>query len=101
MIGSGLEGVVTVIDASDRPFAPGTHFPVTCVVTSKASGQDFKLEAPCAAENASGDQWYSVSGRDSGDIETGGGGGLELAGSNDGCAWRELDQTGLDDHRQG
>ena len=24
-----------------------------------------------------------------------------LAGSNDACAWRELDRTGMDDHRQG
>ena len=78
--GGSLKGVVTIIDASDGPFAPGAHFRVTCVVTSKTSGQDFMLEAPCTADDASGDQWYTISKRDSGDIETGGGGGVELAG---------------------
>ncbi len=78
--GGTLKGVVTIIDASDGPFAPGAHSPVTCIVTSKASGQDFKLEAPCTAQSASGDQWYTLSTRDSGDIETGGAGTLELAG---------------------
>lgn len=78
--GGSLKGVVTVIDASDGPFTPGEHFPVTCVVTSKSAGQDFKLEAPCSAEDAAGDQWYTMSRRDSGDIESGGAGTLELAG---------------------
>ncbi len=78
--GGSLKGVVSVIDASDGPFAPGAHFPVTCIVTSRTSGEDFMLEAPCTAEDASGDQWYTTSRRSSGDIETGGGGGMELAG---------------------
>lgn len=78
--GGSLEGVVSIIDASDGPFSPGAHFRVTCIVTSTTSGQDFTLEAPCTAGDASGDQWYTISRRDSGDIDTGGGGSLELAG---------------------
>lgn len=78
--GGSLEGVVSIVDASDGPFSPGAHFRVTCIVTLKASEQNFTLEAPCTADDASGDQWYTVSRRDSGDIETGGRGGLELAG---------------------
>lgn len=78
--GGSLEGVVSIVDASDGPFAPGAHFRVTCIVTSKTSGQAFTLEAPCTADDASGDQWYTISRRDSGDIEAGGAGGIELVG---------------------
>ncbi len=78
--GGTLDGVVTIIDASDGPFVPGAHARVTCVVTSKASAEDFTLDSPCTARDASGDEWYTISRRGSGDIETGGAGGMELAG---------------------
>ncbi len=77
--GGSLDGVVSIVDASDGPFVPGAHFRVTCIV-SVVAGQEFDLHAPCTAEDESGDEWYTVSRRGSGDIESGGGGGLELVG---------------------
>lgn len=78
--GGSLKGVVTILESSGGPFVAGTSDQVTCVVLSRRSPDTFDLETPCTATSASGDRWYTLSKRDSGDIEEGGPGTLEIVG---------------------
>ena len=74
MTGGTLEGVITVLQSSGGPFVEGTHERVTCLVHARRSGAGIDLEAPCTMTAPSGDEWYTVSRRTAGDVETGGGG---------------------------
>ena len=71
--GSG-QGLVTVLESSGEPFVEGTHQRITCVVYAKSTEEGIDLDAPCTVTAPSGDEWYSVSRRRAGNIETGGGG---------------------------
>lgn len=72
--GGALEGAVTVLESSGGPFVEGTHERVTCVVYARRSEAGIDLQAPCTMTAPSGDEWYTMSRRSTGDVETGGGG---------------------------
>ncbi len=72
--GGTLEGSVTVLQSSGGPFVEGTHERVTCLAYARRSEAGLDLEAPCTMTAPSGDEWYTISRRTSGDVETGGGG---------------------------
>ena len=72
--GGALEGVVTILQSSGGPFVEGAHERATCVVYIKRSEVGFDLEVPCEMVAPSGDRWYTLSARRTGDIEAGGGG---------------------------
>ena len=78
--GGSLDGVVAILESSSGPFVEGVRDRVTCIVLAKRSQGGIDLEAPCTATNASGDQWYTLSKRSSGDLEAGGPGTLEILG---------------------
>ena len=77
--GGSLDGVFTILDGIDGSFVPGEHLSRTCIVLG-VTGQGIELQAPCTAEARSEVQWYTVSRRSRGDVETGSGARLELAG---------------------
>ena len=80
--GGTLEGVVSIVESSGGPFVAGARERVTCVVLAKRSDAGVDLESSCTATGESGDQWYTLSKRSSGGVESGGGGPgtLEIAG---------------------
>ena len=78
--GGSLDGVVTILESSGGPFVEGVRDRVTCLVVAKRSEGGIDLDAPCTATSASGDQWYTLSKRSSGDLEAGGPGTLEILG---------------------
>ena len=78
--GGSLDGVVTILESSGGPFVEDARHRVTCIVLAKRSQDDIDLEASCTATNASGEQWYTLSKRSSGNLETGGPGTLEILG---------------------
>ena len=72
--GGTLEGAVTILESSGRPFVAGTHDRATCVVYIRRSEAGFDLEVPCETTAPSGDRWYTLSKRSAGDVEAGRGG---------------------------
>ena len=79
--GGSSSGTFSVVESTGGPFVAGTHHLATCVVLARESGGEVELEAPCAVtDDASGDQLYVLSVRDSGDIAAGGPGRIEILG---------------------
>ncbi len=89
--GGSSSGTFSVVESTGGPFVAGAHHLATCVVLVRASGGEVEIEAPCTLTGASGDQLYVVSVRDSGDIEAGGPGRIEILGGSG--AWAGVQGT--------
>ena len=89
--GGSSSGTFSVVESTGGPFVAGTHHLATCVVFARESGGEVELEAPCTLTGASGDRLYVTSVRDSGDIEAGGPGRIEILGGSG--AWAGIQGT--------
>jgi len=74
IISGPLHGANTITKSSGDPFVVGESAVIVCVVYGKKSDAGMDLEAPCTSTDASGDKWFSLSKRNVGDTDSGGGG---------------------------
>lgn len=69
-----LEGTVTTQASSGEPFTQGEHSLIKCLFYATSTTEGVSLEAPCTTTDRSGDLWFTLSRRSTGDTATGGGG---------------------------
>ena len=74
IISGPLHGTDTITKSSGGPFVVGESSVFVCAVYAKTSDAGMDLEAPCTSTDASGDKWFSLSKRNVGDTDSGGGG---------------------------
>ncbi len=74
IVSGPLHGTQTVIQSSGGPFVVGKSTVAVCVVYGKKSDAGMDLEVPCTNTDTSGDKLFTLSKRNVGDTDTGGGG---------------------------
>ena len=74
VFGGPLQGVAVIVESSGGPWVVDAKGRRTCVVFGRRGAEGLGLEAPCTVTDASGDQWFTISKRNVGDMEEGGGG---------------------------
>ncbi|MDP7232774.1 MAG: hypothetical protein QF759_01420 [Alphaproteobacteria bacterium] len=74
IVSGPLHGTMTVTQSSGGPFVVGESTVAVCVVYGKKSDAGMDLEAPCTQTDTSGDKLFTLSKRNVGDTDTGGGG---------------------------
>ena len=74
VFGGPLQGVAVVVESSGGPWIVDAKGRRTCVMFGRRGAEGLDLEAPCTVTDASGDQWFTISKRNVGDVEEGGGG---------------------------
>lgn len=72
--GGTLAGTSTVLESSGAPFVEGANSNVDCVTYVRMSEAGIDLKAPCLIVDADGDRMFTMSMRETGDIQDGGGG---------------------------
>ena len=72
--GGSAAGTITVTRSSGGAFDEGATHLATCVVYARISEAAADLQAACTISDTSGDSWFVLAKRDTGDIEEGGGG---------------------------
>ena len=70
IVGGPLKGVVAVLESSSAPFFGGDYSAVQCMALAKSSDQGVHLESPCTVTDKSGDKYYALAVRKTGDVET-------------------------------
>ena len=74
VFGGPLQGIDIVVESSGGPWVVDAKGRRTCVVFGRRGMDGVELEAPCTITDASGDRWFTISKRNVGDVEEGGGG---------------------------
>lgn len=72
--GGALTGTSTVLQSSGAPFVEGSNSNVACITYVRMSEDGIDLKAPCTSVDADGDRIFTMSMREAGDIQEGGGG---------------------------
>lgn len=72
--GGTLTGTSTVLQSSGAPFVEGANSNVACITYVRMSEAGIDLKAPCTSVDTDGDRIFTMSMREAGDIQEGGGG---------------------------
>lgn len=69
-----LKGTSTVLQSSSEPFVEGATHLLRCLAYAQDSESGIDIRGACTMTDASGDNWFALVERTTGDVQEGGGG---------------------------